>query len=261
MEDSAGPLRIQGRNRGEQRDGVEADDGHLSVDGALSVHLRSSFASLRPRVLVVLDAWMARSLRGTPLTAPSKTLSSSTHPSSSSLVHRPLSAQLDDLVRDREALRRRTQIDRGGGGRGGGGRREDGEEGEDGPRSPISHPSRSFIFDDSDFYGHLLQELLSSSSHSASHSSSLSASLSLPIRRPSLRPPVDRRASKGRKLRFSTIPALRQFMAPTAVAVDDSAIDQLFARIFGQHRTGAKGERVRETGAESDRDREREAGA
>lgn len=45
---------------------------------------------------------------------------------------------------------------------------------------------------------------------------------------------VDRRASKGRKIRFVPIPKLANFMAPTQLNDENPIADELFRSLFGQ---------------------------
>lgn len=94
------------------------------------------------------------------------------------------------------------------------------------------------IFDDADFYQLLLKELVDQRTNDAG---SGDANGSVPtvrwtaIKEAKTRKQVDRRASKGRKLRFTVHEKLQNFMAPEDRRNwEDDAIDRLFGTLFGQ---------------------------
>jgi len=88
------------------------------------------------------------------------------------------------------------------------------------------------IFDDSDFYQQLLRDIISDSS---GNSSMIDGDLlrSAHSAKKRIKKGVDRRASKGRKVRYAVMPKLVNFMAP--VVNDPSPMaDHLFKSLFGQ---------------------------
>ena len=110
---------------------------------------------------------------------------------------------------------------------------------EDGTGS-VSHHSE--LFDDLDFYQRLLHDAISAQQQQQQQQQSLelptsSLSSAAALRR-SLKGSVDRRASKGRKLQYTPIAKLSNFMAPVPSAYqqhsrDERAVDQIVANLFG----------------------------
>lgn len=93
------------------------------------------------------------------------------------------------------------------------------------------------IYDDADFYQLLLKELVDQRTvESAAEQSSAVASVMLTANKEAkTRKVVDRKASKGRKLRFTVHEKLQNFMAPEdRRAWEQGAIDRLFGTLFGQ---------------------------
>eukprot|EP00658_Telonema_sp_P-2_P070142 TRINITY_DN59745_c0_g1_i2.p1 TRINITY_DN59745_c0_g1~~TRINITY_DN59745_c0_g1_i2.p1 ORF type:complete len:362 (+),score=104.06 TRINITY_DN59745_c0_g1_i2:25-1110(+) len=84
------------------------------------------------------------------------------------------------------------------------------------------------IFDDTDFYERLLQELVESGSHA-----SLQAATAGKAAVRKSRPKVDTRASKGRKIRYHVHAKLVNFMSAAGFDMPPVA-EELFARLFGQ---------------------------
>lgn len=111
------------------------------------------------------------------------------------------------------------------------------------PRScaPAQHAKKmaedETIFDDADFYQILLKELVEqrtvdSSSNQASAVPSVVLTASRENRTRKL---VDRKASKGRKMRFTVHEKLQNFMAPEDRRQwEQSAIDRFFSTLFGR---------------------------
>lgn len=100
------------------------------------------------------------------------------------------------------------------------------------------------VFDDADFYQLLLKELVDQRSGDASAGAGAEGSVPTvrwtAIREAKTRKQVDRRASKGRKLRFTVHEKLQNFMAlEDRRAWEEDAIDRLFGTLFGQ-RIGLK---------------------
>ena len=97
------------------------------------------------------------------------------------------------------------------------------------------------LFDDVDFYQRLLHDAISGQQQQLQqqYARSLPASsiASAEAARRSVTLAVDRRASKGRKLHFTPIAKLSNFMAPTPATSqphsrDDAAVDQIVANLF-----------------------------
>ena len=80
-------------------------------------------------------------------------------------------------------------------------------------------------YDDAEFYNQLLKEFLESKQLDAGN---LTAG-----RGPKRRKVVDRRASKGRKLRYNVHEKLVNFMVPVPHERTSAAVDQLFSGLFG----------------------------
>ena len=77
-------------------------------------------------------------------------------------------------------------------------------------------------YDDAEFYAQLLKELLEASGPGGAAQP----------RAPKQRKAVDRRASKGRRLRYAVVEKLVNFMAPAPLSLPPQA-DQLLRRLFG----------------------------
>lgn len=92
------------------------------------------------------------------------------------------------------------------------------------------------IYDDADFYQLLLKELVDQrSSDSGAPGDSVATVRWAALKETKTRKTVDRRASKGRKLRYTVHEKLQNFMAPEdRRSWEDHAIDRLFGTLFGQ---------------------------
>ncbi|KAJ0109840.1 hypothetical protein J7T55_004390 [Diaporthe amygdali] len=93
------------------------------------------------------------------------------------------------------------------------------------------------IYDDADFYQLLLKELVDqrTSDSGATGTSGVPTVRWTAIKEAKTRKQVDRRASKGRKLRFTVHEKLQNFMAPEdRRSWEGEAIDRLFSTLFGQ---------------------------
>ncbi|ROW08523.1 hypothetical protein VMCG_03049 [Cytospora schulzeri] len=93
------------------------------------------------------------------------------------------------------------------------------------------------IYDDADFYQLLLKELVDqrTSDTAAGGDASVPTVRWTAIKEAKTRKQVDRRASKGRKLRFTVHEKLQNFMAPEdRRSWEEEAIDRLFGTLFGQ---------------------------
>ncbi|KAL1841874.1 hypothetical protein VTJ49DRAFT_6473 [Mycothermus thermophilus] len=92
------------------------------------------------------------------------------------------------------------------------------------------------IYDDADFYQLLLKELVDQrSSDTGAPGESVATVRWAALKETKTRKVVDRRASKGRKLRYTVHEKLQNFMAPEdRRSWEDHAIDRLFSTLFGQ---------------------------
>lgn len=105
------------------------------------------------------------------------------------------------------------------------------------------------IFDDSDFYQHLLRELIERKSSQITDSQALGKQMvQLHKLRIKNKRKVDTRASKGRKVRYDTHQKLIGFCASvtTPSSMPDSARDELFKSLFGQRWTRKEEEEKKE---------------
>ncbi|KAK3994572.1 protein bfr2 [Cladorrhinum sp. PSN332] len=92
------------------------------------------------------------------------------------------------------------------------------------------------IYDDADFYQLLLKELVDQrSADTGAPGESVTTVRWAALKETKVRKQVDRRASKGRKLRYTVHEKLQNFMAPEdRRSWEEHAIDRLFGTLFGQ---------------------------
>ncbi|XP_066118909.1 protein AATF isoform X1 [Saccopteryx bilineata] len=94
------------------------------------------------------------------------------------------------------------------------------------------------IFDDDDFYHQLLRELIERKTSSLDPSDQVAMGrqwLAIQKLRSKIHKKVDRKASKGRKLRFHVLSKLLSFMAPIDdTTMNDDARTELYRSLFGQ---------------------------
>jgi protein AATF/BFR2 len=92
------------------------------------------------------------------------------------------------------------------------------------------------IYDDADFYQLLLKELVDQrSTDTGAPGESVATVRWAALKETKTRKNVDRRASKGRKLRYTVHEKLQNFMAPEdRRGWEEHAIDRLFGTLFGQ---------------------------
>lgn len=93
------------------------------------------------------------------------------------------------------------------------------------------------IYDDADFYQMLLKELVDqrTTDSGTTGNDGVPTVRWTALKEAKSRKQVDRRASKGRKLRFTVHEKLQNFMAPEDRRTwEDEAIDRLFGTLFGQ---------------------------
>lgn len=97
-------------------------------------------------------------------------------------------------------------------------------------------PEDDAIYDDADFYQMLLKELVDQRTVESSSTPALGPTVMLSAAKDAkTRRDVDRKASKGRKMRFTVHEKLQNFMAPEDRRNwEPAAIDRLFGTLFGQ---------------------------
>ncbi|ORY04942.1 apoptosis-antagonizing transcription factor [Clohesyomyces aquaticus] len=99
-------------------------------------------------------------------------------------------------------------------------------------------PSSEHIYDDADFYGLLLKELLEQRSNDLSTANGAEFVVQAPwqvAREAKTKKIVDTKASKGRKLRYTVQEKLQNFMAPEERGTwGERQRDELFASLFGR---------------------------
>lgn len=158
----------------------------------------------------VLDKWAAK-VRRTPATAARKLIAT---------PNQSLISELQDQMLNSDRLVKRTKI----------------------PRScaPAQAAKKvaedAQIYDDADFYQLLLKELVDQrSSDTTAPGSAVPTVRWAALKEARTRKQVDRKASKGRKLRFNVHEKLQNFMAPDdRRSWEQDAIDRFFGTLFGQ---------------------------
>ena len=96
------------------------------------------------------------------------------------------------------------------------------------------------IFDDSDFYHHLLREIIEKKTAVNSEQGQVGQHwLQIQKLRSKLKKKVDTRASKGRKVRYDVHTKLVNFMAPVRLSdpMNDAARQELFSSLFGARKS------------------------
>lgn len=94
-----------------------------------------------------------------------------------------------------------------------------------------------YIYDDADFYQLLLKELVDQRTveGTADHAAAVPTVMVTATKEAKLRKQVDRKASKGRKMRFTVHEKLQNFMAPEdRRGWEQGAIDRFFGTLFGR---------------------------
>ncbi|XP_007481955.1 protein AATF isoform X2 [Monodelphis domestica] len=103
------------------------------------------------------------------------------------------------------------------------------------------------IFDDDDFYHQLLRELIERKTSSLDPNDQVAMGrqwLAIQKLRSKIHKKVDRKASKGRKLRYHVLSKLLSFMAPIDhTTMNDDARTELYRSLFGKASTPAEGPR------------------
>lgn len=98
------------------------------------------------------------------------------------------------------------------------------------------------IFDDTDFYHHLLRELIEFKSSDLTDPVKLGRQwMQLQSLRSKMKKKVDTKATKGRKIRYVVHSKLVNFMAPIEdVTWQESAKNELYSSLFGKNQSGSK---------------------
>ncbi|KAF2091711.1 TRAUB-domain-containing protein [Saccharata proteae CBS 121410] len=201
---------------GEKRKRIEFN-ANASSD-AIWNHMQTYEKETLPHRQVVLEKWSAKA-RGAPSIQPSNRLNNA---ASQQTIVDVLNAQLADP----ERLVKRTRM----------------------PRScaPVQAnakvPESADVFDDADFYGLLLKELLEQRSQDVATGGNAALggmAFNVPhwqaAREAKTKRQVDTRASKGRKLRYTVHEKLQNFMAPEdRGSWGERQIDELFGSLFGR---------------------------
>ena len=192
-----------------ERKGVEDSRAMKRSVSEMSEWLETDFAEGEPRRKERIVSWNDRTQRLGSMGA----------------MNTPALEQIEQITSNMARLVKRTQVIRvecsvlG----------QEREEG-DGPQDDKN------IFDDSDFYHHLLRELIEKKTSSSSEAGEAGKHwLHIQKLRSKLKKKVDTRASKGRKVRYDVHTKLVNFMAPVRLAnqMPDKARQELFSSLFG----------------------------
>eukprot|EP00941_MAST-03F_sp_MAST-3F-sp1_P001086 g1086.t1 len=148
--------------------------------------------------------------------------------------NRTMSQQIAGVLSDHDRLLKRSRKRRG----------EFSIIGENIDSKSVEKQGENFqIYDDGDFYGDLLTELLESDGNNSSSlgnrkrkGRNVGENLRPWKRYKSLKKTCDRKASKGRKVRYVTHPKLLNFMAPIEELPATIDSIRLFNSLFGQHK-------------------------
>lgn len=197
------PEQVVGEKRKRASDGTDALWEHLQEENARSAKYRKK----------VLETWS------------NKTKNTTVEVKSRNLVNSQQSiiASLEDQLLNSDRLIKRTRT----------------------PRScaPVQVANKvnedEAVYDDADFYQVLLKELVDQRTSDETSAQAGNASLATvrwaAMKEAKTKKHVDRRASKGRKMRFNIHEKLQNFMAPEdRRGWEQDAIDRLFGTLFGQ---------------------------
>eukprot|EP00903_Cladosiphon_okamuranus_P010306 g9754.t1 len=94
-------------------------------------------------------------------------------------------------------------------------------------RKEVEEPLDLEVIDDRDLYQHLLKEFMDASGAAGN------GHAAVPVRRKSRKKTVDRKASKGRKIKYVTHPKMQNFMFPQEYEPPPMEPSELFASLFG----------------------------
>jgi protein AATF/BFR2 len=176
-------------------------------------HISSTETATRQHRNAILEKWSAKT-RGAALNSNKGRLNASAQQTLTDV----LNAQLQDSAR----LVARTQVPR-----------------SCAPlQSAVNLPSSERIYDDADFYGLLLKQLLENRSSELNTNGAAEFVVQAPwqlAREAKTKKIVDTKASKGRKLRYTVHEKLQNFMAPEDRGVwGERQVDDLFGGLFGR---------------------------
>ncbi|KAK9446679.1 apoptosis-antagonizing transcription factor [Limtongia smithiae] len=186
--------------------------------------LHALFSASSPFRDAVLEKWSQRVQSSDGLGA----LVSSAAAKKFSVLNQSVRTQVVESLRDMERLVARTRVNRAAAA----------GLGTEGKNEVVrvhdsDMDSRSFIFDDTDFYQVLLKDLVDKN---MADSDTISGGVKWTVSKPKThRADVDTKASKGRKLRYHVQEKVQNFMPPVPSNTwSDEQIDDLFMGLFGQ---------------------------
>ncbi|EIE26312.1 TRAUB-domain-containing protein [Coccomyxa subellipsoidea C-169] len=215
-----------GKKRG--RDGAAGDD---LLSGTKWARMNAAYGSFAPFRDASMDRWHRKTMLMTGSGALRNNLRA---------LNQSLSSQVAALVTDSGPAVQRTQLMTAqirplmGRASAQADQDEDADD-EDEPDETVLDARDAETFDDGEFYQQLLKEFLEGSGVDAA---AVNASAQGGKKK---RKKVDRRASKGRKLRYQVMEKLVHFMTPVERAEAPTLATQLFANLFGQGRSMAGG--------------------
>ena len=192
-----------------ERKGVEDSKGMKRSLSEMSEWLKTDFEEGEPRRKERLVMWSDRTQRLGSISA----------------MNTPALEQIEQITSNMARLVKRTQVVR----------VECGILGQEKKEAEGQCEDKN-IFDDSDFYHHLLRELIEKKTSSNSEAGEAGKHwLQIQKLRSKLKKKVDTRASKGRKVRYDIHSKLVNFMAPVRLTdqMPDKARKELFTSLFG----------------------------
>ena len=143
-------------------------------------------------------------------------------------MNTPTLEQIEQITANMDRLVKRTQVSR-----------LESDILDQDPAAPEKMENEN-IFDDSDFYHHLLREIIEKKTAVSSEQGQVGQHwLQIQKLRSKLKKKVDTRASKGRKVRYDVHTKLVNFMAPVRLSdpMNDAARQELFSSLFGARKS------------------------
>ncbi|BDA50915.1 Protein AATF [Coccomyxa sp. Obi] len=223
---AAAAAAVNGVSKKRSRDASAQDD---SLVGAKWARINAAYGRFAPYRDASMDRWHRKTMLMTGTGAMRNNLRA---------LNQSLSSQVAALVKDSGPAVQRTQLMKamvkplmGHASL----QAAEGDEAEDEeePEEAVLDERDAETFDDGEFYQQLLKEFLESS---GADTTAINASVQGSKKK---RKNVDRRASKGRKLRYQVMEKLVHFMAPVQRAEPPALAAQLFANLFGQAKNTA----------------------
>ena len=206
--------QTQGGSKKRKRSSTEALPG---VDEQWA-RIQSISASLKPKWIRTIDKWHARVHFGSEGSKKKLSVFDKS-------IFQSVDQALDDgnrvveksrsLFRDSRRFGREAEVE---------------EEGGDVPQHDLE------VYDDRAFYSVLLKTFISNSTGSAGGDSMRKEDLEELRKYRQARANVDRKASKGRKVRYVVHPKVLNFMFPVPCAIPEGDVDRLFASLFKVNR-------------------------